>query len=451
MNETTELSGWRRRKVLIAAAAGNFTEWYDWGVYGVVATIIAAQFFEPGNPTAALLSTFAVFALGYLARPVGGIVFGRIGDKHGRKRALSLTILLTCGGTAAMGLLPTYDKVGLLAPVLLLVCRLAQSMGAGGEYASAIGFVYEHSPTADRSKNVSKLIATSFIGIMIGSVFARIASAVLGDEAFAAYGWRILFLLGLPLAAIGFYLRSRADETPEFEQLKRERAAAKEVATPLADALRSYRPLMVTFMIATASYALISTTITSYLVTFLQQTNGLTANQTYTASIVSNVAVIASTLVVGLYCDRIGLRTTFIVSGTIVAIVAVPALMLAAHGYTGGIVGSAVIGICKGMLAVPALLALSQMFPIAVRITAGALAYNVVQAIFGGTGPAIGVTLNELTGGPNGFALYLAVLAAVTTLTAWCARNAFDRSDNPDYHPAALAGCPQTTATQTGQ
>jgi MHS family proline/betaine transporter-like MFS transporter len=422
---STELTGARRRKVLLAAAAGNFAEWYDWGVYGVVATIIAAQFFETGNPTVALLNTFAVFALGYLARPLGGIIFGRIGDKYGRKRALSLTILVTCGGTAAMGLLPTYESVGLLAPALLLVCRLAQSMGAGGEYASAIGFVYEHSPVHERSKNVSRLIATSFIGIMTGSVFARIATAIMGQEAFESYGWRILFLLGLPLAGIGFYLRARADETPEFEQLKRARAAAKEVASPLSDALRSTRKLIFVFMVLTASYALISTTITSYLTTFLKQTTGLSTDEAYTATIVSNIAVIAATLVVGSFSDRIGLRRLFIAGGVFVAVAAVPALFLAANGFFGGLIGSGIIGVCKGLLAVPALVALSQLFPVAVRITAGALAYNVVQAIFGGTGPAIGVALNELTNGPNGFGVYLAVLAGVTAIAAWLARGVF--------------------------
>lgn len=442
----TELTGARRRKVLLAAAAGNFAEWYDWGVYGVVATIIAAQFFETGNPTAALLNTFAVFALGYLARPLGGIIFGRIGDKYGRKRALSMTILLTCGGTAAMGLLPTYETVGLLAPALLLICRLAQSMGAGGEYASAIGFVYEHSPAHQRSKNVSRLIATSFVGIMTGSVFARIATAIMGQEAFESYGWRILFLLGLPLAGIGFYLRARADETPEFEQLKRARAAAKEAAIPLSAALRSTWKLMLVFMIATASYALISTTITSYLTTFLKATSGLSTDQAYTATIVSNIAVIAATLVVGSFSDRIGLRRLFLLSGIVVAIAAIPALVLAANGFIGGLLGSALIGICKGLLAVPALVALSQLFPVAVRITAGALAYNVVQAIFGGTGPAIGVALNELTGGPNGFGLYLTVLACITAVTAWLARGTFARSTTSSTVPAtSSSGRPTET------
>src|SRR4029079_15809225 len=138
MSTELEFIGARRRRIIIAASAGNFAEWYDWGVYGVVATIIAAKFFPEGNPTAALLNTYAVFAAGYIARPLGGILFGWIADRYGRRRALSISILLTCGGTALMGLLPTYAQIGLLAPALLLVCRLAQSMGAGGEYASAI-------------------------------------------------------------------------------------------------------------------------------------------------------------------------------------------------------------------------------------------------------------------------------------------------------------------------
>src|SRR5262249_32834076 len=150
----------------------------------------------------------------------------------------------------------------------------------------------------------------------------------------------------------------------------------------------------------------------------------------YTASIVSNVAVVFATLLAGVVCDRVGLRRMFIFSGAFVAVVAVPALVVAANGFVGGTAGSAVIGICKGGLAGPAFVALSQMFPVAVRITAGSLGYNVVQTIFGGTGPVIGLSLNDITGGPNGFAIYLAMLAAITAIAAWFARAAFDRTDS---------------------
>jgi MFS transporter, MHS family, proline/betaine transporter len=420
-----EFTGRRRRRIMLAAAAGNFAEWYDWGVYGVVATIIATRFFPPGDAVAGLLGTYAVFALGYLARPFGGIVFGRIGDRLGRRRALSLTVLLTCGGTALMGVLPTYAQAGLLAPILLVVCRMAQSMGAGGEYATAIGFVYEHSPVRHRASNVAQLVASTFTGIMFGSILARVASAVMSPDAYDSYGWRILFLLAIPLALVGFYLRSRVEETPEFEQLSAERRAETKEVSPIRSSLRWYWPEMLVLLVCTASFALISTTITTYLTTFLIKTGGLSESAAYNATILSNIAVIIATLVMGVVCDRIGLRRTFTVAGIVVAVAAVPALALAAQGTVGGLVGGFLIGVCKGLLAVPALLALSALFPTSVRITAGALTYNVSQSIFGGTGPIIGVWLNETTGGPYGYSIYLALLALLTAVVSVVGRAVF--------------------------
>ncbi|MEV8609297.1 MFS transporter [Amycolatopsis sp. NPDC051373] len=429
MNTELEFTGARRRRIIIAASAGNFAEWYDWGVYGVVATIIAAKFFPGNDPAVALLNTYAVFALGYIARPIGGIFFGWIGDKYGRRRALSISILFTCFGTALMGVLPTYAQIGLLAPVLLLVCRLAQSMGAGGEYASAISFVFEHSPAARRARNVSTLIATTFIGILCGSLLARVFSSILTKDEYQTFGWRILFLVGLPLAAFGVYLRSKVEESPEFELLVKAREKAKAAATPLRDALRLHWVPIVIFIVCTASYALLSTTITSFLTTFLINVGKLDSTEAYNATIVSNVLVIAGTLVMGPVADKIGLRKALSLTGLVVAILAVPSLALAAGGGGGAFTGGALIGACKGLLALPALLAISQIFPTAVRVTAGALAYNVAQAVFGGTGPIIGVWLNDVTGGPYGLGVYLAVLGLVTAIVAFRARRTFDHDE----------------------
>ncbi|MQA04043.1 MAG: MFS transporter [Streptosporangiales bacterium] len=428
MTTATEFTftGRSRRRIIVAASAGNFAEWYDWGVYGVVATIIATTFFPEGDPVVALLNTYAVFALGYLSRPFGGVVFGWMADKLGRRRALSFTIILTCAGTASMGVLPTYAQAGLLAPILLLVGRLAQSMGAGGEYASAISFVFEHSPASHKARNVGMLVASTFVGIMSGSVMARLYSFVLGEDAYTAYGWRFLFLLAVPLAVFGFYLRRRVEETPEFEQIAAARRAAKHKKSPLVETLRWHWPRVVVFIVCAASYALISTTITSYLTTFLISVGHLGNTEAFNVTIVSNVFVIAAALATGVLCDRIGLRKTMTIAGVVVAVLAVPGLAVAAQGLVGGFVGGMAIGACKGLLALPVLLAVSQLFPGAIRVTAGALAYNVVQAVFGGTGPIVGVWLNDSTGGPDGLGIYLAALAVVTAVFSYLARRWFE-------------------------
>jgi MFS transporter, MHS family, proline/betaine transporter len=438
-----EFTGGRRRRIILAASAGNFAEWYDWGVYGVVATIIASQFFPPGDAAVSLLSTYAVFALGYLARPLGGILFGRIGDKYGRRRALSRTIILTCGGTAAMGLMPTYQQIGLLAPILLVLCRMAQSMGAGGEYASAISFVYEHSPTGRRARNVAQLIASTFVGILCGSVLARLASATLSKQAYHDYGWRLLFLVAIPLAIAGYYLRNRVAETPEFEQLARSRQHATAESSPVLATLREQWPAMLVLLVCTASYALISTTITSYLTTFLLEIAKLDSGQAYNATILSNVAVVLATLGTGVACDRFGLRRTFALAGALVAVAAVPVFLLTASGQAGGLLGGFLIGVGKGLLAVPALLALSAIFPPAVRVTAGAMAYNVTQALFGGTGPIIGVWLNQTTGSRYGLGVYLSALAVLTVIGCLLARRVFDRR-----YPAASDQAPGALTPQ---
>jgi MHS family proline/betaine transporter-like MFS transporter len=229
----------------------------------------------------------------------------------------------------------------------------------------------------------------------------------------------------------GIYLRSRVEESPEFEMLARAREKANVIATPLRDALRSQWLTIVIFIICTASYALLSTTITSYLTTFLIKVGELDNTEAYNATIVSNVLVIAGTLAMGPVADRIGLRRALGLAGLVVAILAVPSLALAAAGGFGPFTGSAIIGACKGVLALPALLAVSQIFPTAVRVTAGALAYNVAQAVFGGTGPIIGVWLNEVTGGPFGLGVYLAVLGLITAVVTMRARTTFDHVPTP--------------------
>lgn len=418
MTTEQQFSGRERNRIIVAASAGNFAEWFDWGVYGVVATILATKFFPSANPSVALLSTFGVFALAYVARPLGGIVFGRIADKAGRRKALSLTILMTCGATALMGLLPTYAQVGVLAPILLLLARMLQAMGAGGEYASAISFIYEHSPSRSKARNVSYLISTTFLGIATGSVVARILAAVMSEEAYDAYGWRILFLVAMPLGLLGFYLRSRVEETPEFRRLQESKAGTERESSPLRDTLVRYWRVMAVYMVCVSAFSLISTTVTSYFATFLTQVNHLTASDTYTVTIVSNVAVIGTVLLAGCYGDRLGLQKMMIAGGLVIAVLSVPALLAASDGFVGGIWGAVLLGACKGFIALPALLAMSQIFPPAVRVTAGALAYNVTQSLFGGTGPLIGLWLNDVTGGPYGFGIYISVLGLIAAIGA---------------------------------
>lgn len=411
-----EVSKAERRRTVIAASAGNFVEWYDWGVYGVVATIIGKQFFPDWSATVGLLSAYAIFAISYLTRPIGSAIFGHIGDKLGRRRALSLTIVVTCIGTALIGCVPGYTSIGFAAPVLLLLMRLIQSFGTGGEYATAISFVYEHGRKGRKATAVGSLTAMTFVGFLVGSLLATILSAALPVEAYQAWGWRVLFWLALPMGAVGLYLRRKTEEGEEFRQLQREMASRQRVSrSPVMEALRTHWSRILLFIGFLSTWAIISATLTSYLATFLRHNEALSATEAYAANTLGSVMIIVFVLLFSPIADRLGLRRATIVGSLVVAVGVIPGFALAGSGTVGGFIGAALLGLCKGVMAVPSLLAVSQIFPAHIRVTAGGLSYNIAQSVLGGTAPLVAVWLNSVSGTSLFFASYL-VLAALVTL-----------------------------------
>ncbi|MGH3097429.1 MAG: MFS transporter [Streptosporangiales bacterium] len=424
MNNDRPIPRSERRRTLVAASAGNFVEWYDWGIYGIVATIIAKEFFPPGSEFVGLMSAYAIFAISYLTRPIGSAVFGHIGDKFGRKRALSITIIVTCVGTALIGCIPTYGIIGFAAPALLLLMRLVQSLGTGGEYSTAISFVYEHGARGRKATAVGSLIAMTFTGFLVGSLLATTLSATLPSGAYETWGWRALFWLALPMGAIGLYLRRRTEEGPEFVELQREQERKREAPRlPLVEALRSYWGRILTFIGFLSTWAIISATLTSYLATFLKHNDALSNTQAYAANTVASVMIIVFVLLYAPIADRIGLRRATIVGSLVVAIGVVPGFLLAGSGLVGAFAGAALLGLCKGVMAVPSLVAVSQIFPAHIRVTAGGLSYNLAQSILGGTAPLVAVWLNSVSGTSTLFSSYLVAAALLTlVITLLCAR-----------------------------
>lgn len=405
-----------RRRTIIAASAGNFAEWYDWGVYGVVATLIAQHFFPPGNEALALVSAYAVFAISYLTRPFGTVIFGHIADTVGRAKALSLTIIITCAATAVIGLIPTYETIGFAAPILLLATRLIQSLGTGGEYSTAIAFVYEHGPRGRKARSVGVLTAVTFVGLLAGSLLATALSAVMSDEAWTTWGWRILFLLSLPMGLIGLYLRRRTQDGAEFRELQEAQKHKTSVsASPVLEALRTSGGKIMLFVAFLGTWAIVSATVTSYLATFLKQNEALTETAAYAANTVGSAMVVVFVLLFAPVADRLGLRRSTVVASLVVAVVVVPGFVLAGSGLAGAFCGAFLLGAAKGVLAVPLLLAVSQIFPAGIRVSAGGLSYNISQSVLGGTAPLVAVGLNELFGSSLAFSAYI-VLAALVTL-----------------------------------
>jgi len=438
-----------RRRTIIAASAGNFAEWYDWGVYGVVATLLADQFFPEGEGALALVSVYAVFAISYLTRPLGTIVFGHIADTVGRKKALSMTIVITCTATALIGLIPTYATIGYAAPLLLLALRLIQSLGTGGEYSTAISFVYEHGPRGGKARAVGVLTAMTFVGFLVGSVLATGLSAALPEGVWESWGWRLLFWLALPMGGIGLYLRRRTEEGAEFQHLQelQERKSARR-RSPVHEALRTSWRKILLFFAFLGTWAIISATLTSYLATFLKQNESITTTQAYGANTLASAMVVVFVLLFSPFADRLGLRRATIVGSLLVAVAVVPGFILAGSGLVGAYAGAALLGATKGVMAVPSLLAVSQIFPAGIRVTAGGLSYNLAQSVLGGTAPLVAVTLNQAFGSSLVFSSYL-VFASLVTLVIMLV---FGRTwiQDSESHSGDVGGAPSRPGATAG-
>jgi len=223
--------------VIAASSAGTMIEFYDFFLFASLASVLAEQFYPPGNPNVGFVSTLATFAVGLAVRPLGSLLFGRIGDKAGRKTTFLATLLLMGASTAAIGLLPGYAQIGIAAPVLLLTCRMFQGLAIGGEYGGAATYVAEHAPEHRRGVYTSFIQAMPTLGLFVSTGVVLVTRDVAGGAAFAAWAWRIPFLLSLVLVVISYYIRVRLDESPVFAALK---AAGHTSATPVRDSFGTW-------------------------------------------------------------------------------------------------------------------------------------------------------------------------------------------------------------------
>ncbi|WP_251978434.1 MFS transporter [Salinicola avicenniae] len=411
-SEVVELS--TLRKVIAASAIGNFVEWFDFAVYGFLAVIISHHFFPPGDDSLALLQTFAVFAVSFALRPLGGIFFGMLGDRIGRKRILAVTVLLMAGATTVIGLLPTYDSVGLLAPLGLALARCVQGFSAGGEYAGACAFVMEHAPRTRKARYGSFVPVSTFLAFATAAALAYVVGLVLSDEALSAWGWRIPFLIAAPLGLVGLYMRLRLDESPAFQALKAQHA---EPQAPLGETLRGHGPTIVCLSAFISVTALSFYMFTTYFTTYMQVVGG--ATQT-TALLASLGALIFAGLLcpfVGRYADRVGRRRTVLSAGVSLIVAVFPAYLLAGSGdWLPSMLGAALMAVGAVICGVVTAVLLSEQFPTRVRYTASALCYNVSYTIFGGTAPLVATWLIDQTGNNLSPAIYL---IAITLLAMW--------------------------------
>ncbi|MEU6674180.1 glycine betaine/L-proline transporter ProP [Streptomyces sp. NPDC046853] len=422
------------RRAVTAAALGNTMEWFDFGVYAYLAGTIGKVFFPSSSPGAQVVATFATFAAAFLVRPLGGLVFGPLGDRIGRQKVLAATMIMMAASTFAVGLLPTYASIGFAAPLLLLVCRLVQGFSTGGEYAGATTYIAEYAPDRRRGFLGSWLDFGTFVGYSLGSGLVTVLTLTLGSDGLESWGWRIPFFIAGPLGLIGLYMRLKLEDTPAFQQ---ETASAQaqsqaqseggegEDADPVEQARQSghgrlkeiftrhWQALLICMGLVLL-YNVTNYMVTSYLPTFMTATLGESDTTAQLLVLGTMLLVALSITVVGRSSDRWGRRPMFMGGSIAMIILAIPAFLLIRKG---GILlpafGCVILGLLLVCFAGTAAATLPALFPTRLRYGALSIAYNVSVSLFGGTTPLLASFLVEKTGNTLVPAFYLMVAGVI--------------------------------------
>jgi MFS transporter, MHS family, proline/betaine transporter len=405
----------RIARLIVATSIGNALEFYDLVVYGYFAGILSKLFFPTHDHTVSLLLALGTFALSYLARPVGALVLGSYGDRHGRKAALTLSIAMMTIGTGLVALMPPYASIGLAAPVLVFASRLLQGFSAGGEFGSSTAFLVEHKP--ERSGFMSSWqFSSQGASTLLASLFGAVLTSTLTQAQLESWGWRIPFLFGMLIGPIGLYIRRRMDETPEFEQAEKLESPVRELlATQKSRLLVSIGSLVLT---TTANYMLL------YMPTYAARQLGLSPSSGFIATLVAGFIMMTLVPVVGHLSDKYGRYRIMMVTGVIFFLTVYPAFMfMNAHPSLPTLIAAVVwVALLKATYFAPIPALMAELFPTNTRTTGMAFGYNIGTTLFGGFTPLavaslIAVTHNNLAPG-----LYLMIAAVLSLVTLFFAR-----------------------------
>lgn len=394
-------------RIVLPGLLGNILEWYDFALYGYFAATITPLFFPNDNATLALLTTYAVFAVGFIMRPLGAVIFGYIGDNYGRKTALSSAILLMAIPTTVIGLLPDYHQIGLAAPLLLILCRLLQGLAVGGEFTGSIVYLLEHAPADKGTYYGSLAMASAFFGLLLGS-----ATAAVTDYFTAPWAWRVPFLFSLFLGVIGLYLRHHMPESPVFAELLADKKAHGITFTHL------FNHHLTTMIKAIGLVMLPSTGFYLsflYLATYLYHFYHIQLPHTLTINTVTLAVIILCCPLIGYSADKIGRYRVLMIGALAFMLLSTPLYYWLGHSTTSAILIAQIlfaVMVTLSYAVIPAVL--MALFPPALRYTGLSLTYNLANALFGGTSAFVATTLVHYTGVLIMPGVYLSLLAAVT-------------------------------------
>ncbi|MCW0464022.1 MULTISPECIES: glycine betaine/L-proline transporter ProP [Xanthomonas] len=406
------------KRAVGAAALGNAMEWFDFGVYGYLAVTLGHVFFPSTNPTAQLIATFATFTVAFLVRPLGGLVFGPLGDRYGRQKVLAATMILMALGTFSIGLIPSYERIGIWAPILLLVARLVQGFSTGGEYGGAATFIAEYSTDRNRGFMSSWLEFGTLGGYIAGAATVTALHFTLSDAQLHDWGWRVPFLIAGPLGLLGLYMRMKLEETPAFQAYAEEAEKREHDAPGLGALFRVHWPQLLKCVGLVLVFNVTDYMLLTYMPSYLSVTMGYAESKGLLLIIIVMLVMMPLNVLGGLFSDRLGRKPMVIGACIALLVLAVPCLRLVGTGNDWLIfLGLMLLGVALVCFTSSMPSTLPALFYTPVRYSALSIAFNVSVSLFGGTTPLVTAWLVERTGDPLVPAYYLMGAAVVGIAT----------------------------------
>lgn len=417
------------QRSIAGTAVGNFMEWYDFGIYGFLATTIAQVFYPSDSSSAVgLIATFGTLAAAFAVRPFGGIVFGALGDRIGRKRVLIMTVTLMAVGTTVTGLLPSYEKIGVWAPILLIITKIMQGFSTGGEYVGAMTYVSEHAPDRTRGALTGFLPLGTLGGYITGAAVVTLLKSQLPVSDMLHWGWRVPFLLGVPLAIVTLYMRLRIDESPAFKHLEELEQLSANDDTAHSNGWRQFQQTIVRqrrglwiCMGLVLAENVTNYMLTGYLPTYFKQVGGISGSRGLTMIVVALLMMLIAVMPLARLSDRIGRKPLLWAGSALLIFGSVPAFLLIRHGgsYPLRLLGVLLIGAMLLCFNSTTPSTLPALFPTRVRLFTVAIGFNISVSLFGGTTPLVAEALVSGTGNVMVPAYILMGAGIVGAITVW--------------------------------
>ena len=406
------------RKTVLAGAIGNVLEWYDFALFGYFAPVLSRLFFPASDPSWSLIATFGVFAVGFLARPLGALLFGYWGDTRGRRAALAWSIILMALPTCLVGMLPTYAQIGLAAPLILTMLRFFQGLSVGGEFTGSVTFLVEHAAPTERGYIGSWAGFSAQIGALLGSGVGTVATLNLSPDALQEWGWRIPFVAGSVIALVGWYLRRRIPESPAFEQLQRSGVVS---SSPVRELFTSHRTPLLQVIGLVLLHGVGFYTFYVFLPTYLTKVTDLPMGTTLLINTLCMALLAILIPCMGKLSDRVGHRWVLAAGAAGLAISTVPFFSWLSSGQLALIVTAQILmTVFVSAYMGPFFAIVATLFPVASRYTGLSISYNIASALFGGTAPLMATVIMERSGSalaPGWYVSLCAVLSLIALST----------------------------------